>query len=203
MPLTVFPFARSVRPRCEEWPDFATRKAKLTGGFTERSPDYGADFLLRSIFSLEFPQRSTSKSIADFLAFIEEMRGAALPFRMSFYTDRYRERRALALGTGDGANTDFALPHRYIQGGTVVGYKAGVSAPFTLINNDTAPLIRFNTAPGGGVAVTADYDFYVPCHFEQDSLPATLRAAFATDAKRSIRIDGVQIEEAQPGARLV
>ena len=202
--LEVFPFARSVRPRCSEWPTFSTRKGKLSGGFTERSPEYGGDFLLRAVFSLEFPQRSTNKSVADFFDFVEDHHGAADPWLLSFYTDRYREVRTLNIGTGDGAATDFSIPRKHLNASTLVVRKAGIVqvAGYTLEDNGTAPLVRFAVAPAAAAAIEVDVDFYVPVHFESDSLEAILRAAIPTDAKRSVRIDGVQVEEAQPGERI-
>jgi hypothetical protein len=202
----LFPFARSVRPECCEWPEYSTLKAKLTGGFTERASEQGTDFILRAVFSMEFPQSSTGKTLTDLLAFIESVRGAALPFRYSAYTDRYRELRALAIGTGDGVTTDFALPRKHVNAATYVVYRDAAAADpahSSIVANDDAPKIRFLAAPMLGVVLTADVDFYWPMHFEEDAVKPLLRAALGTDAKKSVRVDGVLLEQAQPGEGII
>ncbi len=88
--------------------------------------------------------------------------------------------RAGALGTGDGSSTQFKLarvlggfsePVGYVfatdltavyLGGAIVDASAySVTAPNNLV---------FATAPGAGVAIAADFDFYFQVRFAEDSL---------------------------------
>ena len=61
-----------------------------------------------------------------------------------------------AVGTGNATTVLFALAHHTIQSGSLTVYLAGVAT-----TDYTADLaageITFNTAPGTGVAITADY----------------------------------------------
>jgi hypothetical protein len=85
-----------------------------------------------------------------------------------------------ALGTGDGAAVTFplvvsiggyALPPAGI--GTVSAvYLGGVtqSGGYTINAAPFAPSVVFTTAPISGVVVTADFDWYFLCRFEDDDL---------------------------------
>ena len=92
-----------------------------------------------------------------------------------------------ALGIGDGATTSFQLARAF--GGYVepvfapnvvsnVYLNAGVQSPSSYTVNGwgaTSPgTVVFNTAPGAGVAVSADFSFYWPCRFGSISSSGTV-----------------------------
>jgi uncharacterized protein (TIGR02217 family) len=87
------------------------------------------------------------------------------------------------IGTGDGATTSFALvrsfggfvepilapnvvSHVYLNGVAQSGGSYTVSAWGT----SSPGTLTFTTAPGSGVAITADFSFYFPCRFTADQM---------------------------------
>lgn len=95
------------------------------------------------------------------------------------YTPDYQVRGG-AIGTGDGATTSFKLARAwggfsepvgyvfptdltavYLGGGVIAASGYSLTAPNNLV---------FATAPGAGVAITADFDFYFQARFSTDSL---------------------------------
>lgn len=88
-----------------------------------------------------------------------------------------------AIGTGDGATTAFQLVRAFggyaepILAPDAVGavYLNGVaqSAGAYTVNpwgSGTPGMLVFETAPGAGVSITADFSFYFPCRFTSDQL---------------------------------
>jgi len=63
-----------------------------------------------------------------------------------------------AVGTGNGSNKEFDLDHPLVDAVTV--YLAGVAQSKTAYTVSVQGHIIFVTAPGNGVAVTADYTYY-------------------------------------------
>lgn len=91
-----------------------------------------------------------------------------------------------AIGSGDGSETEFQIivtydgddplvrNIRHPKNGTVTIYENGVAQTETTdytIDYDTG-IITFTTAPSNGVAVTADFEFYVPVRFGEKRLDA-------------------------------
>jgi uncharacterized protein (TIGR02217 family) len=86
---------------------------------------------------------------------------------------------AQALGTGDGVTTTFAFTVSI--GGAVIApanvgtvsavYLDGVvqSSGFAVNTTALAPSVTFTPAPAAGVAVTADFHWYLLCRFDDDS----------------------------------
>jgi uncharacterized protein (TIGR02217 family) len=58
--------------------------------------------------------------------------------------------------------------------GTVKVYLAGVQQMSGWSVNTTTGIITFTTAPGNGVAVSADYEFDVPVRFDTDRMAVTI-----------------------------
>lgn len=100
--------------------------------------------------------------------------------------------------TGDGTTTTFQLQitdetaaHavtwdvNYPLTGTVVGYKGGVAATLAGVNLTTG-VITFGTAPGAGVAVTADFEYALPVMFISKSISTTW-----------LEVDHVEVRSAQ------
>lgn len=72
---------------------------------------------------------------------------------------------AEAVGTGDGSRTIFYLDQKYIDSSSLVVKLDGTpTSAYTLSNEEGK--ITFTTAPGAGVAITADYEFYGKFYFD-------------------------------------
>ena len=120
-------------------------------------------------FSLVFANLSSADA-STLWNFYLGRKGAAL----LFYIKDYRDYQVTdeAVGTGDGSQTQFQLDKKFIVENTDVIKVGGVTktrgVDYT-INNDTG-VITFSSAPGNGLAITATYEFYYRCSFEQDNL---------------------------------
>lgn len=92
-----------------------------------------------------------------------------------------------AIGTGDGATTQFQLVKRYTSGaqswtraiikpvaGTVTIALNGTPQPSGWSVSTTTGLVTLSSAPGAGVAVMAGFVFDVPVRFDSDVLDVTL-----------------------------
>jgi uncharacterized protein (TIGR02217 family) len=92
-----------------------------------------------------------------------------------------------AIGTGDGATTQFQLAKRYTSGaqswtraiskpiaGSVTIALNGAPQPSGWSVATTTGLVTFATAPGAGVGITAGFAFDVPVRFDTDALDVTL-----------------------------
>jgi len=72
---------------------------------------------------------------------------------------------AEAVGTGNASRTIFYLDYKYIDSGNIVVKLDGTpTSAYTLSNEEGK--ITFDSAPGSGVAITADYEFYRKFYFE-------------------------------------
>jgi uncharacterized protein (TIGR02217 family) len=72
-----------------------------------------------------------------------------------------------------GGNTDVRTITKPVAG-TVKVYLAGVLQMSGWSVNTTTGIITFTTAPGNGVAVSADYEFDVPVRFDTDRMAVTI-----------------------------
>jgi uncharacterized protein (TIGR02217 family) len=97
-----------------------------------------------------------------------------------------------AIATGNGTTTAFQLIKAFggfiepvlapNTGGTINVYLNGVlqsSSTYTITgwgtSNSNGPgYVIFNTAPGSGVAITADFSYYYPCRFLADKFDFSL-----------------------------
>ena len=126
------------------------------------------------------------------IAFFRARKGRAYGFRFKDWSDY--QASAQAIGVGDGTNKTFQLVKNYSSGpgsetrvinkpvsGTVVVYLAGVMQSSGWSVDTTTGIVTFVTAPGIGVAVTADYQFDVPVRFDTDSMAATLENVTQSD----------------------
>jgi uncharacterized protein (TIGR02217 family) len=92
-----------------------------------------------------------------------------------------------AIGTGDGATTQFQLIMTYVSGpsswvrtvekpvaGTVRVGVAGVEQTSGVTIDNTTGLVTFDSAPAAAAAITAGYKFDTPVRFDTDSLSINL-----------------------------
>lgn len=92
---------------------------------------------------------------------------------------------AQPIGVGDGTTTQFQLARHYVTNrvqsrpitrpvsGSVVVYLNGATAGACTVDHTTG-IVTMTTAPGAGVSITADYQFYVPVRFDTDSMGGNL-----------------------------
>lgn len=117
--------------------------------------------------------------------------------------------------TAVAAQTDFDATRRYVDTATVVVKKGGVTQTLTthytlenesggayVLGTSTKLVVAFVSAPGAGVAVTIDYEYYVPVRFEGDDLPdeQEMHAGGRGSATIADRTIAVQLREAAAGA---
>jgi len=92
-----------------------------------------------------------------------------------------------AIGTGDGATTQFQLAKTYVSGpsnwlraikkpvdGTVRIALDGVEQVSGFTVDATTGLVTFDTAPADGIAITAGFEFDTPARFDSDALSINL-----------------------------
>ncbi len=111
-----------------------------------------------------------------------------------------------ALGTATAGQTDFPLDSKYIKSSTLVVYVDAVkqTSGWSLVDNNTAPLVRFAAAPGAGKVVTADYDRYIPVTFDQDGFSDDIRhLSSAGDSSSVAHVRGLTWTQDIPGSHLV
>lgn len=126
---------------------------------------------------VKVPNQAGTLTWNDFLSFVRAREGAydtflfKDPLNALFYRTEKTDADG-ALGTAIAAQTDFPLVHKFIDASTLKVYKDGIEAVsgWSLVGNDTAPLVRFSVAPGAGVVVTAEYDYYLSVRFKTDPL---------------------------------
>jgi len=121
---------------------------------------------------------SPHNELQEILGFFEQCAGEGA----SFYFEPPTLSPAMAqpIGTGDGTATMF--PFIVSIGGYQLSpagvgtvsavYFDGVvqSGGYTVNNAPLAPTVTFTTPPGAAVAVTAEFDWYFLCRFEDDDL---------------------------------
>jgi len=122
---------------------------------------------------LKYQSDTAVKTIWDFY---RARKGRYDPFWIKFPTHKKSEGESL--GTGDDNETEFALDYFPIDVNSVVPYFDGAaqSSGFTGSNNLTteSSKITFTPAPGAGVVITADYEFYFQVRFMEDRLSREL-----------------------------
>lgn len=160
-------------------PGFNTTVAANLAGYEQRNINWPA---ARGKWDISTGIKSQS-DMASVIAFFRARFGKAYGFRFKDWSD-YQAVGQL-IGTGDGDVTEFQLVKNYTSGsynyqrqinkpvsGTVKIYLNSVlqSSGFTI--DTSTGLVTFDTAPGSGVLVNADFQFDVPVRFDTDELAA-------------------------------
>jgi uncharacterized protein (TIGR02217 family) len=119
------------------------------------------------------------------------LKGAWQSIRFKDWSD-FESDGAQVLGTGDGSETEFQLVKAYEVDSPLTAYSRTITKPVSgtvtvyLDDVEVAPadytldtttgVITFDTPPGNGVEVTAEFEFDTPVRFESDEMVAELRA---------------------------
>lgn len=131
-------------------------------------PQFGPYGLYRCAFNILVP--CNGQTNATWLQFLRTMQGQhdsflwRDPLNAFFYqvTDE-------AVGSGNGAKTVFPLVMKFVKADTLVVKLDGTpTVAYTLEDNNSAPNLEFSSPPGGGVVVTASYEYYIPVTFDGD-----------------------------------
>lgn len=164
----------------------------------------GAQLEYKLVGQVSFPQPSShSEQFPQFVVFVHAH--AAESFLVMPYTGKFM-REEITSYTAAAGQTDFALEHKYIDAGSVTVKVDGVpqTSGWSLVDNNTAPKVRFSVAPGVGKTILVTANFYVPVHFVTNPLKEGEGLAedgiLNEDAPRAISIELVEVE---PGARFV
>lgn len=162
-------------------PEYSTDIIEMASGYEQRNVNWQQ---ARARYNVAHGVK-TQAQLDALIAFFRARKGRAHGFRFKDWTDYTAT--AQVIGTGDGATTVFQLVKQYVNGSMtetrtiskpVVGSEtvylddAPQSSGYTL--DDTTGEVTFDTPPGVGVTITADFEFDVPVRFETDRLSASL-----------------------------
>jgi len=158
-------------------PEFRTTVVVTAGGFERRNAEWSA---ARGRWDVGSGAKEAADTAA-LIAFFRAREGMARGFRFRDWSD-YRA-TGQSLGAGTGALTTFQLVKRYASGavtsvrtitkpvsGTVAVFLDDVEQESGWSVNTATGVVTFGTAPGDGVAVTADFEFDVPVRFDTDRM---------------------------------
>lgn len=163
-------------------PEYSTDVVITQSGYEQRNANWSQ---ARARYNVAHGVKSQPQ-LDTLIAFFRARKGRADGFRFKDWTD-YRA-TAQAIGTGTGSATVFQLVKTYVNGGitetrtitkpvtgTVNIYLNGTlqNGSAYALNSVTGTII-FVSAPGSGVAVSADFEFDVPARFDTDRLAATI-----------------------------
>lgn len=185
-----------------------TEIARLGNGYEERNSLWAASYLSADLATV-IRTLDQQHAIIDFW---EARQGRARGFRLKDKSDfkSGRPQQAITptdqvIGTGDGTSTEFQITKTYSSGGrsyirTIKKPVAGTvrvaldaAEQVSGWNVDTTTgTITFDTAPGGGVSITAGFEFDVPVRFDTDDLGLTL--PYAEEGV----FDSIPVVEIQP-----
>jgi uncharacterized protein (TIGR02217 family) len=162
-------------------PTFSTDVIEAFSGFEQRNINWSA---ARARYNVAHGVKTQSQ-LDELIAFFRARQGKAIGFRFKDWADY--QAVAQNIGTGNGSQTVFQLTKKYTSSVTVtrvikkpvnnatlkVYLNAVLQSSGYTVNYATGE-ITFTTAPGSGVAVTADFEFDVPVRFDTDQLDAAI-----------------------------
>jgi len=171
-------------------PERRTQIVALASGDEERNASWANS---RRRYDAAYGIRRADDLVA-VVAFFEARNGRLYGFRWKDWADfksclpsQTPAATDQALGTGDGATTDFQLVKVYSSGsqswtrtitkpvaGTVLVAINGTEATSGWSVDTTTGVVSFTSAPAAGVAITAGFEFDVPVRFDTDTLDVTL-----------------------------
>lgn len=162
-------------------PTFSTDVIEAFSGFEQRNINWSA---ARARYNVAHGVKTQSQ-LDELIAFFRARQGKAIGFRFKDWTDY--QAVAQNIGTGNGSQNVFQLTKKYTSSVTVtrvikkpvnnsalkIYLNAALQSSGYTVNYATGT-VTFTTAPGSGVAVTADFEFDVPVRFDTDQLDAAI-----------------------------
>lgn len=162
-------------------PVYRTEVVTTAGGYEQRQVQ---EDIPRARYQIAYGIR-TQTQMATVIAFFRARQGRAYGFRFRDWSDY--QAFGQSLGSGDDMETQFQLVKSYSSGAvslsrtitrpvssSVAVYLDGAAAESGWSLDDSTGVVTFDVAPGGGVAVTADFEFDVPVRFDTDRLEVRL-----------------------------
>lgn len=162
-------------------PQYSTAVVAMASGYEQRNQNWAAS---RGSWNVASGLK-TQTQLNTLIQFFRGRKGRAFGFRFKDWSDY--QATGQAIGTGNSTNRVFQLSKSYTSGpsteirtitkpvaGTVKPYLAGVLQTSGWSIDTTTGLLTFTTAPGVGVAVTADFEFDVPVRFDTDQMSVSL-----------------------------
>ncbi len=161
-------------------PGYDTEVVETVAGYEQRNVNWSQ---ARARYNVAHGVK-TAEQLDMLIAFFRARKGRAYAFRFKDWCDFAAAGQEI--GTGDGSTKSFQLVKGYSSGGqseirrirkpvaeSVVVYRNGsVASGWSL--DSTTGIVTFSSAPGNGVAITADFEFDVPVRFDTDRLSARL-----------------------------
>lgn len=193
-------FPLALGAQAEVMPETSTAIAVGAGGAEARNVDWAEP---RTRYDVG-PGVRSERDVAVLLDFFRARLGPARAFRLQDPFDHATGTPPafgdVAIGTGDGVTTRFALVKRYgamvrritrpVAGSVRVGVGASETQGFAVVAEGW---VQLDVAPGKGVAVTAGFAFDVPVRFAEDRLQVA-RATHGAGSAASVPL--IEVREA-------
>jgi len=177
-------------------PEFSTEIVTLGSGYEQRNQNWAHP---RERWEVAYGVNTEAK-LAALVTFFMARKGMAVGFRFKNHGDY--QATGEVIGTGDGSTDAFQLVKNYTSGtgtlarnitkpvnGSETIYLAGVPQASGYDLDLTTGIVTFDTPPGNGVAITADFDFDIAARFDTDHLPVQ----FVTYEARAASVPIVEI----------
>jgi uncharacterized protein (TIGR02217 family) len=177
-------------------PQFSTEVIQLSSGHEKRNQNWTYP---RERWNVAYGVKSKTLLQA-LVEFFYARRGRAYGFRFKNHDDY--DAVGEVLGTGDANETDFQLVKAYTSGGETLSRLIAKPVANTVALyldsslqgsgwsvDTTTGIVTFDSAPGAGVVVSADFEFDVPVRFDTDHLPVQ----FSTYEARSTDVSVVEL----------
>lgn len=163
-------------------PEYSTDIVMTQSGYEQRNINWSQ---ARARYNVAHGVK-TQAQLNTLIAFFRARKGRADGFRFKDWTD-YSAVGA-SIGMGNGTATVFQLKKQYVSGSVTeeriiskpvnatisIYINSVLQNPSAYTVNYTNGQITFNTAPGNGLPVTADFEFDVPVRFETDRLSSSI-----------------------------
>lgn len=162
-------------------PEFSTDVVMLSSGHEQRNANWQA---ARARYNVAHGVK-TQAQLDALIAFFRARQGKAVGFRFKDWAD-YKA-TGQTIGAGNGGATTFQLVKTYTSGGVTIArtiakpvagtvkiYVNAVEQTSGVSVNTMTGIVTFTSAPAGGAAISADFEFDVPVRFDTDRLSATL-----------------------------
>ena len=174
--------------------EYSTDIIELFSGYEQRNSNWAQP---RMRYTTTHPVK-TQAQMNTLIAFFRARKGKANGFRFRDWSDYTAI--AQSIGTGNNTNHAFQLQKSYVSGSTtsirttkkiVASGSQITTVPKIYLNSVlktettdytldyTTGIVTFVTAPGTGVAITADFEFDVPVRFDTDTM--TIRQEYGQE----------------------
>lgn len=160
-------------------PEYFTNIIESQSGFEQRNINW---WHARNRYNISHSIK-TKTQLDELIAFFRNCKGKALGFRFKDWTDYIATNQYL--GTGNGIETNFQLVKQYLCGSRqemrIINKPVEGSIRIFLNSLEfidgfkvdyTKGMVTFESAPGEGIFITADFEFDVPVRFDTDILCA-------------------------------